>query len=242
MNESHRKSKLNSKGHNKPPSIMSEIIALFGATGGTGKHFVTAALAAGYKVQALARTPSKVTAADGLAVVEGDFGNTEAIAKTLKGATYVVSMGGGPMGKPKEYPADLMLNFVKTLLAEAQKVKSIKVLLYQAGFFAALPDGTLPFMLKILRTVIGSWYLGIGPNIMDHEAIIKYIDEQKDSLPFKTIVTRPGGLDDSEGGKTLKASEDPEMSVIAFKDLAAFSLEAMKDESLYGTYPFIKLA
>ena len=82
---------------------MSETIALFGGTGSTGQHFLTLALEAGYKVNILVRNPSKVTITsnnnDNLTVIEGDFSNHEAIKKTIQGATYVVSMAGGPMGK-----------------------------------------------------------------------------------------------------------------------------------------------
>lgn len=222
---------------------MTETIALFGATGGTGKPFLAAALAAGYKVQAMVRTPSKVTATDGLTVIQGDFSNEQAIQKTIKGATFIVSLAGGPMqGKPKEYPKDLMLNFVQKLVAAAKKESSVKVLLYQAGAFSALPDGTLPMSMHIFRTVVGSWFMGLTPNFMDNEQVIKYISTQQEAISFKTIVTRPGGLSDSEGGKTLKASDDPETGFVAFKDVAAFTLKALTDESLYGTYPFVKIA
>ena len=224
---------------------MSETIAVFGATGGTGKHFLGFALKAGYKVQAMVRSPSKVTEkSPNLTLIEGTFSDGDAIAKTLKGATYIVCMGGGPMtGWSKDYkPKDLMLNFVKTLIPLAKKESSIKVFLYQAGAFSALPDGTLPMSMRIFRTVVGSWVMGLYPNFMDNEQIIKYVDGEKDSLPFKIIITRPGGLQEKEGGQELKASEDPEMGFVAFKDLAAFNLKAMKDESLYGTYPFVKLA
>jgi hypothetical protein len=224
---------------------MTEIIALFGATGGTGKPFLDAALTAGYKVRAMVRTPSKLkTRHDNLMVIEGDFSNADAIQKTIEGATYVVSMAGGPMtGWSKDYPKDLMINFVKILVPLLKKESSVKVLFYQAGAFSALPDGTLPWSMRIFRTLVGSWIMGIYPNFKDNEAIIQNIDKVKESLPFKTIVTRPGGLKDSEGGKTLVASDtDPETGFVAFQDLAKWSLTAMKDESLYGKYPFVKLA
>ena len=90
---------------------MSETIALFGGTGSTGQHFLTLALEAGYKVNILVRNPSKVTITsnnNNLTVLEGDFSNHEAIEKTIQGATYVVSMAGGPLGKVR-YGAGVQL-------------------------------------------------------------------------------------------------------------------------------------
>ena len=221
---------------------MTETIALFGATGGTGKHFLPLALEAGYKVKAMVRTPSKVeTKHANLTLIEGDFSNQDAMKKTVQGADYVISMAGGPMGKPKEYPKDLMLDFVKKLVTIMKETPSVKVFLYQAGAFSAKPDGSLPLLMKVFRTVVGAWIMGLEPNFMDNEAVIKYVDTEKD-CKFKIIITRPGGLKEDEGGKKLEASENPEMNMVAFKDLATFSLDAMKDESLVGKYPFVTIA
>jgi hypothetical protein len=227
----------------KEKIIMTETIALFGATGGTGKQFLPLALDAGYKVKAMVRTPSNVeTKHENLTLVEGDFSNEDALKKTVEGATYVVSMAGGPMGKPKEYPKDLMLNFVKKLLAIMKESPTVKTFLYQAGAFSAKPDGSLPVSMKVFRTMVGAWMMGLKPNYLDNEAVIKYVDSEKDACKFKIIVTRPGALKEEEGGKKLEASDKPEMGAVTFKDLAVFSLEAMKDESLAGKYPFVKIA
>ena len=120
-----------------------------------------------------------------------------------------------------------------------KQVKTIKVFLFQAGAFSALPNGDLPFMIRIFRVILGSWVMGLGPNYMDNEAVIKYVDSIQSDIDFKTIVTRPSALDDSEGGATLAVTETPPTSKTAFKDLASFTLQAIKDQLLYGTYPFV---
>ena len=86
--------------------MSGETIALFGATGGTGKHFLSMALEAGYTVKIMVRTPSKITLTNNkLTVIEGDFFNKDAIQKTITGADYVVSLAGGPMtGKQADSP------------------------------------------------------------------------------------------------------------------------------------------
>ena len=47
-------------------------IALLGATGAVGSHFLTKALAAGYAVKALVRTPEKLRKHASLSVLKGD--------------------------------------------------------------------------------------------------------------------------------------------------------------------------
>ena len=133
-----------------------------------------------------------------------------------------------------------MLNFVKTLVGFLKESSTVKVLFFQAGAFAASPNGDLPIVMKIMRKAVGSWVMGLGPNYKDNEAVIQYIGSIQNEIKFKTIVTRPAALAENDGGATLVAADAPPMKPVAFKDLAAFSLKAMMDESLYGTYPFVK--
>lgn len=52
-------------------------IALLGATGAVGGHFLTKALAAGHEVTALVRNPDKLTEREGLIAVKGDATNVK---------------------------------------------------------------------------------------------------------------------------------------------------------------------
>ena len=69
-------------------------IAIFGASGATGRLLVEGSLAAGHSVTALVRTPTKFAYADRVRVVEGDVFNQAAIAATLEGAEGVFSALG----------------------------------------------------------------------------------------------------------------------------------------------------
>jgi hypothetical protein len=220
---------------------MTETIALFGATGGTGKYLLPAALEAGYKVQALVRTPSKVeTKHENLTLIEGDFSNDAAITETVKGAHYVISCAGGPLGKPKDYPEGMMLNFITLLWPKLEAESQLKVFLYQSGAFVPKPDGSNPFMMKLMRATMGRM-VGITPNVDENEKVGKFMDSNP-TKSFSVIVTRPGMINDKEGGQKLVASDSPPMGSITFKDLAFFTLEAIKDESLAGKYPFVVVA
>ena len=241
-----------------------EVIAVFGATGSTGRCVVSSALKEGYAVQALARTPSKMEQYDGndrVKVIQGDLSNEAAIQQTIKGATYVVSVAGGTPGGDKDVNKDLMQKFINILWPLMEKESSVKYFLYQAGAFCPKPDGTNPMMLKFMRVVAG-WAAGISEMIEDHVQVMKFIDEKQQRRQqqqedtdadtpghFKTIIIRPGLLKDipGSGGDSSKLQgsidDSPPLGGISFEDLGNFIVQkAMKDDSLVGMYPFVSLA
>ena len=69
-------------------------IAIFGASGATGRLLTEKCLAAGHSVSALIRTPANFPYADKVRVVQGDISSPTAIAETLVGADAVFSALG----------------------------------------------------------------------------------------------------------------------------------------------------
>ena len=66
-------------------------LALFGATGGVGRHALRGALRAGHEVRALVRDPAKLgELATEVEVVVGDLARTSAIVETVAGAEGVL--------------------------------------------------------------------------------------------------------------------------------------------------------
>lgn len=191
------------------------------------------------QVRALVRNPTKLEVThDNLTVISGDVGNLEEVKRTCEGAEYVIVCVAGP-NKPNEYPHGFMRDFVEQRLWPTLQETKPRALLYQAAAFCPLPDGSLPFALKMTRNTIARM-VGIIPMIEDNDSVIQFI--HGNSLPdTKVIVTRPGRLVEGEGGLRLEASESPEMNSISFRDVGHFNLLAMKDETLMGKYPFIKI-
>ena len=74
-------------------------VAIFGATGATGRELVRRSLARGMDVTAFVRNPAKLGATDaGLRVVAGELGDTDQIAAAVAGQDAVVSALG--VGRP----------------------------------------------------------------------------------------------------------------------------------------------
>jgi hypothetical protein len=85
--------------------------------------------------------------------------------------------------------------------------------------------------------------LGWYEIVRDNAAVGKYMFEEHNKESSRTtfpfIVTRPGHLNPGKSKYTIKASEtEYPFTSVPLIDLAAFTLKALKDESLYYTFPF----
>jgi putative NADH-flavin reductase len=69
-------------------------IALFGATGGTGRQVLDQALAQGHAVSALVRDPSKLAERTGLTLVVGDVLDQTATTRCVQGVDAVICVLG----------------------------------------------------------------------------------------------------------------------------------------------------
>lgn len=69
-------------------------IAIFGASGATGRFLTERCLAAGYGVTALVREPESFPYADRVRVVKGNAFDAKAVAETIAGADVVLSALG----------------------------------------------------------------------------------------------------------------------------------------------------
>ena len=66
-------------------------IALLGATGGVGGHFLNRALEADHQVRALVRDPSKMATYPHLTTIKGDATNPDDVAALIADMDAVVS-------------------------------------------------------------------------------------------------------------------------------------------------------
>ncbi|SUZ33288.1 hypothetical protein ROE7235_03057 [Roseibaca ekhonensis] len=211
-------------------------IAVFGATGQTGRHVLNHALQQGHGVRALARDPGKLRIKnDRLTVIAGDFDNVEALRETVMGATHVICCAGGTYGKG--YDRGMMTRFIARIWPILDAEASVRTFLFQSVFFVPEPDGSNPAILKLLAPV-AAYFTGATEMLRDNTAVTKFIAANRD-VAFDTIVTRPGKIVDKQGGALLVASRTASFAAITFADLGAFTVSAVQDASLHGTYPFV---
>ena len=73
-------------------------IALFGATGGTGRRILTQALESGHEVTALARDPTKLPSPPGVSILAGDVLDQDATSRCVGGSEAVICVLGSGVG------------------------------------------------------------------------------------------------------------------------------------------------
>lgn len=211
-------------------------IAVFGATGQTGRHVLSHAMKQGHAVRALTRDPDKLRSrGDKLTIVKGDFTEADSLKETVRGATHVICCAGGPYGKG--YDTGMMTRFIARLWPILDAEASVRTFLFQSVFFVPEPDGTNPVILKLLAPV-AAYFTGATGMLRDNTAVTAFIAAHRD-VSFDTIVTRPGKIADKPGGTPLVASQTPSFAAITFADLGVFTVSAVQDAAMHGTYPFV---
>lgn len=112
-------------------------LAIFGATGHTGKYILRAALDAGHSVTVLVRDKTKVADISGLKVIEGDALNPEDVLLAVDGQDAVISaISEGPDIRQK-IQSTALANIVKAM--EQQGVQrlicmgAVGILQFNAG-------------------------------------------------------------------------------------------------------------
>jgi putative NADH-flavin reductase len=125
-------------------------IAIFGATGETGRQLVEQALAAGYQVVAYVRNPSKLnTKYENLTIVQGELADQAIIERAVSAADAVISVLG-PRGGSKGKPITRgMQNII-----EAMKKQGVRRLIISSTLSAKDPNDLPDFKAKALVNLV----------------------------------------------------------------------------------------
>jgi len=125
-------------------------IAVFGATGGTGKQLVEQALSIGYQVVAYARNPSKLEIEnENLTIVQGELADQALIEKAIMSADAVISVLG-PRGDSKNKPhTEGMQNIIT-----AMKKQGVRRLIVTSTLSAKDPNDLPEFKARALVNLV----------------------------------------------------------------------------------------
>jgi putative NADH-flavin reductase len=201
-------------------------IALFGASGRTGKELMIQSLVKGYDVVALARSPESIDLRDTkLSLVQGDVRDPDAAEKVIDGADVVLSA----LGNRSLKEGDLMETATRNMIAAMIKhgVKRI-IVESSAGIFGA-KDSSIFFGYVIRPLLLKKVF----------EDKLKQLNLLQES-PLDWILVRPAGLIDAQKtGKYHITSDKPAGKKISRSDVADFMLRQVNSDQYLKQMPII---
>jgi putative NADH-flavin reductase len=208
-------------------------LAVFGATGATGKHLVELALAAGNDVVAFARNASRVGQShERLTIIQGELTDAPAIERAVNGADAVISLlGPRPREDIKSKP---LATGMKNIIAAMRKSNTRRLIISSTPS-AADPSDLPDFKFKVLITIVKSLMRPAYEEIVNVARIVR------DSNPDWTIV-RVSMLNSNPRSGIIRAGYLGRKQVgtkISRADLAAFMLEQVRDTTYLRKAPAI---
>ncbi len=195
-------------------------VTVFGATGGTGRAVTRALLAAGHRVTAFARDPSRIDAAPGCTPYRGDAMEADAVSRAVAGAeAVVVTLGNSQnpfammVGARRTTPPDVCevgTRNVVEAMRERGVGRLVVVTAFGVGATRALPSGMAKLFLRLV--------------LREHMA-----DKEKQESLVKAsgldwTLAQPVALTDGRATGTWSASPDGKVRKAALSraDLAGF--------------------
>lgn len=207
-------------------------IALFGATGGTGRRFVDMALGSGWTVTALARNPSALEAKQGLTVVKGDLYTYATVKETLEGCDAVVFTAGVnnlkdalPWKKVRIY-SEGGGNVIKAM----KDLGIARIVSVSSG--AVVDDPVAPF---VFRFIIRKLVIGMYRDMLRLEQHIA------NAAGLQWTIVRPPYLVDDTPVKAVRVNNEVMAKGMTAKlsrrELAKFIIKELGTNEWVGRYP-----
>uniref|UniRef100_A0A2C9LVK7 NAD(P)-binding domain-containing protein n=1 Tax=Biomphalaria glabrata TaxID=6526 RepID=A0A2C9LVK7_BIOGL len=198
-------------------------IMVIGATGPTGLLIISEALARGYDVTALVRSPEKMTMMHPkLKVVQADILKSEDVAENLKGCDAVLSAVGSRAGMMSHCDV-----YSKSGEAVVNAMRQTGVKRFIAITSWATKDSSdVPF---IWRWVVKPVFLFFMKNVLNDMTILEdYLQKECSDIDY-TVVKPPSLTNNTSKGNKIIAKEGQYISsgqsAISRQDVAKFMLD-----------------
>lgn len=206
-------------------------LALFGATGKTGRRVLDRALAAGFDVRALVRDPAKLgVSSPHLTVVAGDVRDPRSVAETVQGADVVLSL----FGQVKGSPPTLQTDGTRVIVEQMDKAGVSRIVTLSGGGVRdeahdrpRAADRVIRFLLKTLS----------GQVLADAEGHLKVLQASGTDWTVvrgPRLTEKPGLGRYRVGWVGVNASTQ-----ISRDDLADFILTQVDDRRFVHALPFV---
>jgi nucleoside-diphosphate-sugar epimerase len=209
-------------------------VLIIGASSGIGLRTVEAALAAGHRVRALARSAPAMALRDAhLERIGGDARDAAVIKRGLEGVDAVIEVLGVPITPRTVLEGTTVFSEATRVLVDAMRNAGVRRLIAVTGIEAGDSRGSTGFLhARVLFPLI---LQRIYADKSAQEALIR-----QSGLDW-TIV-RPGILTDGPATGRYRVLVEPRTwrgGVISRRDVAGFLLAQVGDESCIGRTPVL---
>lgn len=205
-------------------------IAVFGASGRTGRYVVEQALAAGNEVVAFVRTPAKLGIEhERLSTVQGDVTDAAAVEKAVAGADAVISVLG-----PSDNSPYLKVSKGTRNILEAMKKHGVSRFVASTGAGIPDPNDSPKVNNKLIDWLIKTTSRNVYDDMRQTVQIIRQSDQKW------TIVRVPRLTDSPKTGQVRAdwVGKDVGMQITR-PDMANFMLKQVTDETYLRQAPAI---
>ncbi len=193
-------------------------IAIFGATGRTGRHLVDQGLAAGHELWALARNPSKLSAGhQRLTIVPGDILDGTPVEETVAFSEAVLCA----IGTAPTRPGTAMSEGTRTIV-DAMARSGVRRLVIVSAFGVGDSRRLLPLATRLVLPFVRRFMA----EKERQEGIVR-------ASGLDWIIVRPGQLVEAPASGRYETAPDPRKArkTVPYPDLAAFMLQQVGDDT-----------
>src|SRR6266508_5737671 len=193
-------------------------IAVFGASGNTGKPFTEMALKDGYSVKVLVRTPAKLGLQHpNLQIIQEDLADSAKVEETIRGTDAVISLIGASSGSPN----DIKVIATRHIVTAMQKNNVKRLIHLGSAPFGVFAEGDKLNFVRRLKASLAKTVMGA---MVDDERQSVRLAEQSD---LDWVVVRAPFLNNQspKGNYRVVHLGIDAGSSITRTDLAAFLLD-----------------
>ena len=209
-------------------------VLIIGASRGIGLETVRAALRAGHRVRALARSAARMPIQDAnLDTVSGDALDRDTIRDALQDVDVVIQTLGVNFALKLIFEGTTLFSDSTRILVDAMKVAGVKRLIAVTGLGAGDSRGHGGF---IYDAVVFPLLL---KRVYDDKDVQEWIVR---SSGLDWTIVRPGLLRNRPATgryRVLTASKDWQFGAISRSDVAEFLVQQINDRTLVGTTPLL---
>lgn len=201
-------------------------LAVFGATGGTGRELTAQASNRGYDIRALRRSLASISTKSGITTVEGDVLDPDAVSETIEGVDAVCCL----LGRTQNNPDDIVSRGTAHIVAAMERY-GVERLVVLTSMGLGSSTCAVPWYVRLANATVLS-------DLMADKA---RQEEQVMQSDLDWTIVRPGGLTDESGTSEYVHGVDIDVNAgpIPRADVAEFLLWVLETQRYVHEAPLL---